>query len=109
MVLLAGWLSSLVASLTVYFTAWFTKRAAFIAAGIASFAAIVLALYTAMAALVGGLSVAFPTGGLIATGVWLFLPDNTPVCLAAMLSADVALGLFFWQFVNLKIALKGAS
>jgi len=109
MVLLAGWLSSLVASLTVYFTAWFTKRAAMIAAGIAAFGVIVLAVYSTMSALVAGLSVAFPTGGLIATGVWLFLPDNTAVCLAAMLAADVALGLFFWQFVNLKIAMKGAS
>lgn len=107
--LLGNWLTSLFVSLATYFGAWFTKRAAFITAGLATFAGMVAALYGAMAALVLGLSVSFPSGGMIATGVWLFVPDNMPICVAAMISADIALSLFFWQFVNLKIALQGAN
>jgi hypothetical protein len=106
---LANWLTSLFVSLATYFGAWFTKRAAFIAAGLTTFAGMVASIYGAMAALVGGMSAAFPNGGLIATGVWLFVPDNTAVCLSAMIAADVALSLFFWQFVNLKMAMQGAN
>lgn len=107
MILLANWLTSLFTSLTAVFAVWFTKKAAFIAAGIATFAGLVTALYGAFAALVSGISVAFPSGGAIATGIWLFVPDNAPACLAVMIAADTALSLFFWQFVNLKIAMKG--
>jgi hypothetical protein len=106
---LAGWLTSLFSGLTVYFAAHMTKRAALIAAGIATFAGMVTALYAAMAALVSGAVAAFPNGGMIATGVWLFVPDNAMACVGIMIAADTALSLFFWQNVNLQIALKGAQ
>jgi hypothetical protein len=107
--LLAAWLTSLFSGLTVFFAGWLTKRAAFIAAGIASFAALVASLYATMAALVAGAGAVFPSGGLLATGVWLFIPDNTITCLSIMIAADTALSLFFWQQVNLNIALRGAN
>jgi len=109
MPILAAWLTSLFTSLATFFAQWLTRRAAFIAAGIATFAGMVAALYGGMAAIAGGLSVAFPSGGVIATGIWLFLPDNAPVCGAAMIAADVALSLFYWQNVNLKLAMRGAE
>ena len=109
MPILAAWLTSLFSSLAIFFAGWLTKRAAFIAAGIATFAGMVAAIYGVMAALVAGLTATFPAGGLIATGIWMAVPDVVPICLAAMFAADTALGLFFWQQVNLNIALRGAQ
>lgn len=105
MPLLAGWFSSLFLSLATFLGTWFTKKVALITAAITAFAALTTALFTAMSLLLATLVVAFPTGGLIATGVWLFLPDNTVACLTAMISADTMLSLYFWQKKNLEYAL----
>lgn len=109
MPLLASWLTSLFAGLASWFAGFMTMRAAFIAAGIATFGGMVATLYGVMAALVSTAAYAFPSGGLIATGIWLFVPDNTPAALSIMIAADTALALFFWQNVNLKMAMRGAS
>jgi len=109
MPLLSAWLTSIFVSWVGYFAVNLTKKAAMIAAGIATFSGIVASMYAAMAALVAGASYAFPNGGLIATGVWLFLPDNAIACMTIMIAADVCMSLFFWQSVNLQIAMKGIA
>jgi hypothetical protein len=110
MPLLAGWLTSLFAGLASYLAGFMTMRAAMIAAGIASFSALLAACYAAMAALVGGLNTTFPlAGGLLSTGIWMFVPDIAPVCLSIYIAADTVLALFFWQQVHLQMAMRGAS
>jgi hypothetical protein len=109
MPMLAAWLTSLFAGLASYFAGFMTMRAAMIAAGIASFTALLTTLYSAMAALVSGAVTIFPNGGLISTGIWLFVPDNAPFCLSVMIAADTALSLFFWQQVHLQMAMRAAS
>jgi len=105
MPILAGWISSLFISFSGLLAAYFTKKVALIVAAVATFAGLTTALFVGMAGLVASLVMAFPLGGLTATGVWLFLPDNALPCISAMISADTMLSLYFWQKKNLEYAL----
>lgn len=104
MPLLAGFLGGLFAGLADFFARWFTKKVAFAAAAVATFAALTLALYGAVSALLAGVVLSFPGGGPVAAGVWLMVPDNGPLCVAAMVSIDTAVALYRWNVENLRLA-----
>lgn len=82
----------------------FGLRLAVATAAVAAFTALTLALYGAMAILVGSLATAFPNGAAPALGVWLVVPDNGPLCLAAIFACDAACALYRWNLTGVRFA-----
>jgi len=104
MPLLAGFLGALFGGLADFFARWLTRKVAFAAAAVATFTALTAALYAAVAALLVGLVFSFPAGTAAATGVWLAIPDNGPLCVAACIACDTAVALYRWNVENLRLA-----
>lgn len=104
MPLLGGMFMGLFAGLMQFFVKYVTKKTALIAAAIATFAVLTLGFWSAVTVAIAGIAWTFPSGGGVAIGVWLMVPDNAPVCLSACLGVDTAVGLYRWNIENLRLA-----
>ena len=105
MPLLAGLFLSLFSGLASFFAAFVTKKIAFAAAAIASFAILTTAFYAAMLTLLAGLLSSFPEGGAaVQTMLWVALPDAVPLMVSVTLGADTAVALYRWNMENIRLA-----
>ncbi len=106
MPLLGGLLVSLFGGLLTFFVKFLAVRGAAVAAALATFAALWAVVFTAASVAASSVTMAFPTMAM--TGVWLFVPDNAPVCLAAILSIDTAALMYKWNYTGLQLATRTA-
>lgn len=104
MPLVGGLLVTLFGALAEFFMRWFGKKVAFAAAAVATFTALTVAMWAAITAALIGVSVSFPGGSAVTTGVWLMVPDNAPACLSAIFAIDSASYLYRWNVKNLEMA-----
>jgi protein-S-isoprenylcysteine O-methyltransferase Ste14 len=104
MPLVAGLLVTLFAGVAEFFMRYVTKKVAFAAAAVATFAALTLAMWGLFTAALVGVAMSFPGGSAVTTGVWLMVPDNGPACLSAIFAMDTAAYLYRWNVENLKLA-----
>jgi hypothetical protein len=92
------------------FGAWadtLTRKAAIIAAAVATISVATLAFVAAVSVTIASIVPALPGG--IALGVWLFVPSNAAVCLGAIFAADSAAALFRWYRANITLAAQVAG
>lgn len=104
MPLLAQLIAGLFGSLASFLVKFVSQRAAIGGAALAAFGGLTVALYGVLAGVMNGLMIAFPETPGWKTGVWLALPDNAPICLAAVLGIDAAVALYRWNVQNVKLA-----
>lgn len=102
MPLLGSLIVSVFGGLAAFLVRFLAVRAAAVAAAVGTFAALTGAIYASAAALVAGIAATFPA--IVLTGVWLFVPDNAGVCLAAVIACDTACALYRWNTGTLKLA-----
>jgi hypothetical protein len=94
---LYAYLASVFGGFTTILTAWLGKKAAMSVALISAYVAAIGTLWSAIKLLVGSIVYLLPQGDLatwIYIGLNFALPANWDICLAAMLSADVAVFLY---------------
>lgn len=104
MPLLAGLLTQLFIGIASFFAKWITRKVAAIAAGIAIMSVITGTLYLVGKVLVTGLLVAFPMTPWLSTGIWIMIPDNAGVCMAAMFATDMAVAVYRLNVLNVQFA-----
>jgi len=92
---LAGILGGLFASLVAWFAQFLTKRLAILVAVVLAIGALTATFFSAMQALVSGLSAALPAA--VTTGMGLLLPSNTILCLTAVVSAYTVRYVYAWN------------
>lgn len=92
---------SLFASLAAFLVKFLAVRTAIMAAAFATFTALTVAVYVAAGVLAATIVATFP--GMVMTGVWLFVPDNAPACVAAMIACDVLIAVYRWNIGSLKL------
>jgi len=104
MPLLAGLFSSWFAAIAGFFAAHMSKKAAFAAAAVATFAILTTAFLALIATSVNAVlsSVTLPYG--VRLGMAIFMPANLDTCIAAIIAAHVAKGLYDWNVENLRLA-----
>lgn len=108
MPLLGGLVLSLFQGLFGLIALYVTKRVAVVAAAVATVATITTAFYAACAALVVGVMSGFPGGVYALLGVWLVVPDNAGLCVAAIVAADAAVALYRFNIGSVKVAASAA-
>lgn len=86
----AGLIVTLVTQALAFIGINLARKTALIVAALALLSTIAVGLGVALAAIVQPLLTSFPG---VALGVWLFVPDNAAVCVAAALSADAAVAV----------------
>ena len=106
MPLLGGLLSGLFVGLAEFFAKWLTRKVAATVAGIAVMVSLTGAAYVAMGALVLGLAYVLPANAGVSLGIWLFIPDNGPACIAACLGADVAMAIYRQNLMFVMFSIK---
>lgn len=90
------WLSTLFTSVVTFFAQYVTKRFAVIAAGIASFTAVLLTFKVAIETIISGL-ISFAPTGVVLFGLGL-LPSNTGNCIAAIAAGYTAAQVYvYWR------------
>ena len=105
MPLLASLMVGLFGSLAGLFAKVFTEKVAFGVAAVTTFATLTTAMIAASSAAVTGLVNSFPmgTGNAISIALYLTAADSLNVALAAAYAADVAIFLYRWNLVNLRL------
>lgn len=104
MPMLAGLMLGLFTGLADFFTKYLSKKLAFGAAAVSTFALLTTGLYTALSLSFQTLLNAFPPADSITlTLVWMAVPDITPVAISACIGADTAIALYRWNCENLKL------
>lgn len=103
MPLLAGWMTTLFASLSGFFGQWLSKKLAFAAAAVGVFSGLTVALYAGLSAALTGLSATFPDWPGMQWAMYMAVPENLPAVVAAVIAGDAALALYRWNVENLKI------
>ena len=93
-------LGAVVSAIAGFFATWLSKKAALASAAIAVFAGLFVTFATVVAGLASSLTVTLPTWA--ASGV-LFLPDNLPVCISALISAKLARLAYSYHVEMLKV------
>lgn len=106
MPILGALLVSLFGGMLSFFVKFLAVRAAAVAAALTAFLVTIGLFYTAAAAAYVSIATAFPA--IVMTGVWLFVPDNAGVCLAAIIATDTAAALYRWNMEGLHIATRTA-
>lgn len=101
MPLLGSLIVSLFSSLAVFLAKFLTVRVAAMTAAFATFTALTAAVYVAAGVLAATVAAQFPP--IMMTGVWLFVPDNAPLCVAAMIGCDVLVALYKWNLGGLRL------
>ena len=104
MPLLGGLMTALFMGIAEFFAKWLTRNLAATIAGIAVMVSLTGALYVAMGALVLGIAYALPLTPGVSLGIWLFIPDNGPACIAACLGADVAMAIYRQNLMYVQLA-----
>lgn len=102
MPLLAGLFVTLFGNIAAWFGAWLTKKAALGAAAVTTFGILTGAFYGAMSLLIAGLVTTFPAVEHQAL-LWVALPDNVALFVAATIGADTAVALYRWNVENLRL------
>jgi hypothetical protein len=103
MPLLSGLVITLFGGLFAQFATIFGTRMAVAAAAVTAVSLLTVAFFAAMAALAATITAGFPTAHSIGLGLWLFVPSNTPACLAAIVTCDTACSLYRWKMTNIRI------
>lgn len=104
MPILGGLLSGLFVAIAEFFAKWITRKAAAAAAGITVFVGLSTAMYLALAAIVAGIVVTMPMSSAVATGIWMFVPDNAPAVVSACLVADTTVAVYRMNVMNVQFA-----
>lgn len=87
-----------------FFAKWVTRKVAAVGAGIAIMAVITGALFVFLGTLVAGFVWTFPINPALLTGAWILIPDNAPLCVAAMFAADAAIAVYRLNVINVQFA-----
>ena len=106
MPLLGGLISGLFVGIAEFFAKWLTRNLAATLAGIAVMGTLTAAVYVAMGALVLGLTYVLPASASVSLGIWFFIPDNGPACIAACLGADVAMAIYRQNLMFVMFSIK---
>lgn len=104
MPLLGALLQTLFGGLFAFLVRVVGMRLALASAAVAAFAVLTVGMYAAAQAVVSGLSVSFPGSAAALLGVWLVVPDNAAVCLAAIFGTDAAVALYRWNSTVIRLA-----
>lgn len=104
MPMFAGLFAALFSSLAGFFATYVTKKIAFAAAAITTFALLTAGMTAIIATSVTAL-LALPTlPSAVAFGMRLFMPANLPVIVSTVIAGDAAIALYRWNVENLKLA-----
>lgn len=104
MPLLGALLQTLFGGLFAFLVRLAGMRLALATAAIAAFSLLTVGLYVAAGAVVAGISASFPSSSAALLGVWLVVPDNAAVCLAAIFGTDAAVALYRWNSSVIRLA-----
>ena len=107
MPILGSLLTTLFVGIAEFFAKFITRRIAVIAAGIAVMGTLTTALYVGLAALVAGLSFVLPSYPGVMTGIWMFTPDNAPLCVSIALATDAAVAVYRLNVLNVLFSVQG--
>ena len=102
MPLLGGLFVTLFGGLFGFLVQLLGARLAIAAAAVASFSALTVAFFAAAGVILSGIEATLPE--VIGTGLWLFIPDIAPACLAAIVTADGMVALYRWNAGLVKLA-----
>lgn len=97
-------LVSLFTGLAEFFAKWVTRKIAAAASAIAVFATLTAALFVTLSAAAATLVWALPGDSALMTGIWLAVPDNGPLCVAAALSCDAVVAVYRMNVANVQFA-----
>jgi hypothetical protein len=104
MPILSSLLVTLFGGLAGFFAKFVGVRVAAVAAALTAFSTLTIATYGALAAAAATINVTFPS--ILMTGVWMFVPDNTGLCLTAIIACDTACALYRWNAGAIDLAAK---
>lgn len=96
-----AFLAGIFSSLVTWFGQWFSKKVAMAAAASATFIALTVAMWAAMAAFISGLAYSMPDW--LSAGIAQVIPANLAPCVSALVAARVARAVYEWHVENLKI------
>jgi len=100
----AALFTSLFASLASFFAAHMTKKTAFAAAAVATFAILTTAFAAAIAGAIAGIASIPTLPAWVQWGMAYFIPSSAPVAGGAIISAHVASAIYAWNCENLRLA-----
>jgi len=100
------WLGGIFTALAGWLGTYFAKRFAIVAAYVATVTGVLLGATVAFSVALQGLAVAMP--GSIGPAIAL-LPANTPLCVSAIIAAQIAARLAEWQIHFAAAYSKGAE
>lgn len=103
MPVLASLLVSMFTALLNMFATWLTKKVAIGLAAVTTFAALTLALWTAIGLALNGISAVSGYDSGVAIGLWVAFSTNGQMVLSATVAADTAIALYRWNSENLKL------
>lgn len=103
MPVLAAWLGALFTSLVAFFSQYFVKRLAIIAAAVAAIVAATTAFFAALKALLSGVAAVLPEAVVIGAS-WV-MPSNAVPCMSIVLSAWTLRWLYHWQIKIIQLKL----
>jgi len=95
---LAAVIGGLLLKLFEFFSRFLAKKLALVAAGVAAAGAITAAFVAAGYSLVGSISASLP--GELFAHVGLFIPGNAGDCVAVLVTARIAVWVYWW---NIKV------
>jgi hypothetical protein len=102
MPLLAGLFISLFSGFATFLAAYVTRK---LAAGITAmvvFGALTAALYAALSLLLNSIAVTLPSWPGMEVAAWVAFPSNAPTCVGAVISARVAIAVYWWNVKSLQ-------
>lgn len=92
---LAAFLGIIFAHLVSFFAQWFTVKTAMQLGIIAAVVSLTLGLFLTVKALILGIAVIAPPQFTLAMA--LIMPNNLPLCMSAIVSANVVRWVWIWQ------------
>lgn len=96
-------LQGLFASIAGFFAQWVTKKTAFGLAAVGVFGALTVALLALIAAAITAALAGIGLPTWVAWGFWFFMPSGLPAAAAAVISAQVSVGVYRWNMENLRL------
>ncbi|HSD40089.1 MAG TPA: DUF5455 family protein [Rhodocyclaceae bacterium] len=102
MPILAGLLINLFGGLATFLAGYITKKLAAGVTAMTVFGALTLALYGALALLLNSIAATLPSWPGMEVAAWVAFPDNAPACVGAVISARVAIAVYWWNVRSLQ-------
>lgn len=103
----AAFIGNILSSIAGFFGIWLSKKVAFGAAAVATYAGLSVAIVAVVMASISGLQSAFiGMGGLPASfmlGFLYFMPDNLNAALGVVVAARVSVSVYQWNVIALKL------